>query len=96
IIEGNRRIARPGGRVLVLDGRPIRLAQDCSPTYGRKVRAFEITTLTPTEYREREATERPILGPSGRGWNKSGMHTLDAHRVRRGEWIACVDGVTRE
>ena len=96
IVEGNHRIARPGGRVLALDGKAIRFAQDCYPIYGSEVRAFEISTLTPTDYREHEATESPILGPSGKGWNKSGMHTVDPHLVRKGRWLACVDGVTRE
>ena len=96
IIEGNQRIARPGGRVLVIDGRPIRFAQDCYPSYGSKVRAFEISTLTPGDYHEHEAAESPILGPSGKGWNKSGMHTVDLHLLCKGRWLACVDGVTRE
>jgi hypothetical protein len=94
IVEGNHRIARPGGRVLVLKGRVVRFAQDCHPSYGRRVRAFEILRLTPTEYRERELSESPILRPSGRGWNASGMHTIDAHLTSRGRWLACVDGLT--
>jgi hypothetical protein len=96
IVKGNHRIARPGGRVLVLDGTVVRFAQDCQPTYGSQVRAFKISTLTPTDYCEQEAIESPILGPSGRGWNKSGMHTVDPHLVNKGRWLACVDGVIRE
>src|SRR5205807_2392186 len=96
IVKGNHRIARPGGRVLVLNGKAVRFAQDCHPNYGSKVRAFEIFIMTPTDYDEREAVESPILGPSGKGWNKSGMHTVDPHRVRKDRWLACVDGVTRE
>jgi len=46
IIEGDANIARPGGKVLVFDGRIVRYAQDDDPTYGNQVRAFEITELT--------------------------------------------------
>src|SRR5262249_30651713 len=54
IVDGNPRIARPAGRVLVLNDKIIRYAQDCYPTYGMQVRAFEISELTPTKYCERE------------------------------------------
>lgn len=96
IIEGDQRLARPGGRVLVFDGRVVRFAQDCYPTYGSQVRAFEISPLTPTDYGEQETGESPILKGSGNGWNKLGMHTVDAHLLRKRRWIACVDGVTRK
>src|SRR5690349_12433308 len=38
--------ARPGGRVLVRDNKPIRFAQDCVARYGSRVRAFDILELT--------------------------------------------------
>ena len=46
IVKGNGHIARPAGRVVIFNGRPIRYAQDCHPVYGAQVRAFEITTLS--------------------------------------------------
>jgi hypothetical protein len=95
IVENNERIARPGGRVLVLDGRAIRFAQDCFPVYGSRVRAFEISDLSPTGYIDREIKGSPILKGSGRGWNRAGMHNVDLHLVPGGHWIACVDGVTQ-
>lgn len=94
IVEGNRRIARPGGRVLVFDDRVVRFAQDCYPMYGSRVRAFEISSLTPADYVEKEVLESPILKGSGNGWNRTGMHTVDLHSTHEGRWIACVDGVT--
>ena len=96
IVEGNARIARPGGRVLVFDDRIVRFTQDCYPTYGSQVRAFEISILTPTDYREQEAMESPILKGSGTGWNRFGMHNVDLHRLGKRRWLACVDGVTRD
>jgi hypothetical protein len=92
IIEGNGRIARPGGRVVASNGTLLRFTQDCDPVYGTRVRAFEVLELTETAYREREAAAAPILGPSERGWNAAGMHHIDAHELRAGEWLACVDG----
>ncbi len=92
IIEGDDYIARPAGRVLVLRDRVVRYAQDCFPSYGIQVRAFEITELTTGGYREREVSESPILRASGAGWNASGMHHIDPHFVGDGQWIACVNG----
>ena len=93
IISGNPHIARPAGRVVVDEGgQVIRYAQDCDPFYGVAVRAFEITELTPSTYRERAIGSRPVLRASGRGWNRCGMHHVDPHRLENGRWLACVDG----
>ncbi|HEY1526975.1 MAG TPA: hypothetical protein VGH51_12110 [Candidatus Angelobacter sp.] len=92
IISGNKSIARPGGRVLDYDDGLLRFTQDCYPTYGKQVRAFEITELTSTTYKEHEVAESPVLVPDGNSWNVSGMHHVDAHRVE-GSWLACVDGL---
>ncbi len=91
LVNGNNRIARGAGRVIVLDGKPVRFAQDCFPSYGTSVRAFEITALTTTSYAEREIEGSPILGPGTLPWNESGMHHIDAHFTENG-WLACVDG----
>jgi len=91
IVEGNRLIARPAGRVLV-DDKLLRYCQNCEPHYGSQVRAFEILELSTSSYREREISMSPVLTGSGRGWNESGMHHIDAHRMPDGGWIACVDG----
>lgn len=91
LVRADPRMARPAGRILVLDDRIVRFAQDCYPTYSKAVRAFAVTTLTPTDYAERELSPSPILGPGGAAWNRLGMHHLDPHMVD-GRWIACVDG----
>jgi hypothetical protein len=96
IVTGNPHIARPAGRVLVLDGRVYRFAQDCYPHYGTQVRGFEITELTTRSYCEQEVPENPVLAASGTGWNASGMHHVDAHPEQNGAWIACVDGYFRQ
>src|SRR4030042_246980 len=92
IINGDANIARPGGRVLLYEGRIIRYAQDDDPTYGNQVRAFEITELTTTSYEEKEVPESPILKPSGSGWNEAAMHHVDAYQIGKDRWVACVDG----
>ncbi|MDF5718203.1 MAG: hypothetical protein PUP93_31135 [Rhizonema sp. NSF051] len=92
IVEGDAHIARPGGRVVVMNDQIIRYAQDCEPEYGTQVRAFEITELTTTTYQEREISQSLSLSPTGSGWNGAGMHHIDPHFINEGKWIACVDG----
>jgi hypothetical protein len=76
----------------VQDGHIFRFAQDDEPTYGNQVQVFEITELTPTCYREKEAAPTAVIKASGTGWNAHGMHNIDAHPGENGKWIACVDG----
>jgi len=95
IIEGDANIARPGGKVLVFDGRIVRYAQDDDPTYGNQVRAFEITELTTLSYEEKEVPQNLTLKTSGTSWNTDGMHHIDPHQIDENKWIACVDGYKR-
>jgi hypothetical protein len=91
LIAGNNRIARSGGRVIVTGGMPVRFAQDCSPYYGSRVRAFEVTRLTTSEYLEREIEYSPVLSGGEQSWREMGMHHIDPHFID-GNWMACVDG----
>jgi hypothetical protein len=86
--------ARPAGRILTLNNKLIRFAQDCVPQYGSRVRAFDVVELTTNNYAEVENAASPILQPSGAGWNALGMHHVDAHQQPNGTWLACVDGFT--
>jgi hypothetical protein len=92
VVKENAQIARPGGRVLAIEGQIFRYAQDCSVSYGSNVRAFKVTELSTKNYAEEEVVPGLVLAPSGSGWNADGMHHVDAHRVKDSEWIACVDG----
>jgi len=94
IVEGNRRVSRPAGRVLAYGDRIIRFAQDAWPHYGSRVRAIEVDALTPTTYSEHELDESPILEGSGDGWNSLGMHHVDFVRGGDRDWLAVVDGFT--
>lgn len=89
-LDGN--IARPGGPILQYDGRVYRFTQDCDPTYGNQVRAFEITELTTDSYKEMPVPGNPILKATGQGWNATQMHHMDPHQVDGAGWIASVDG----
>jgi hypothetical protein len=92
VVQGNPHVARPAGRVVVLADRVIRFAQDCSPTYGISVRAFEITELTPSTYREQPLSQEAVIGPTWRLWTQGGMHHVDPHRLDANRWIASADG----
>jgi len=94
IISENAHIARPGGRVLLLNNQIIRIryTQDDFHSYGNQVRAFEIIELTATSYKEREIAGNPVLQANGTGWNAKGMHHIDPHQIGKNKWIACVDG----
>lgn len=92
IVEGDKNIARPGGRILEYNGRIFRYTQDAYPTYGNQIWAFEITLLTPTKYEEKKVSEDPIVKASGSGWNAKSMHHIDPHQVKKNKWIASVDG----
>jgi beta-xylosidase len=92
LIIRDKNISRPGGRMIVFDGKILRYTQDGDPTYGNQVRVFKIDALTTTKYQEHEIDESPILKATGNGWNKDGMHHIDAHQIEENKWIACVDG----
>jgi hypothetical protein len=91
IVANNLSIARPAGRVVLSEQGLVRYAQDCRTIYGRQVYAFIVKELTPTSYRE-EMVKDIILRPSGSGWNKTGMHSIDPHLIDQDYWLACVDG----
>lgn len=91
IIKNNPTISRPGGRVYRDESRLIRFTQDCSANYGRRLTAFQITTLTPTQYEEKELGE-VISNSNIKGtWNQDGMHHIDI-QMEKGSYLVAVDG----
>jgi hypothetical protein len=95
LANGDPRISRPGGRVIIIKGVPYRFAQSIVPVYGTELRAFEIGELDTERYRERPVGEGPLLGPGSDEWNRHGMHHIDLHADEGGSWLACVDGCVR-
>jgi len=96
IVRGNPLKAQLGGRILIIKDGIIRFAQESLRTYGKKVRAFIITEITRTKYAEKEYEGNPVLSAQGKGWNRHGMHHIDAHETTRGKWIAAVDGYRKQ
>ena len=92
VVKNTPRRARSGGRIIFVDGRPIRFGQDDSMGYGYQDLAYEILEISERTYSERLVTKHPIVVASGEGWNNRGMHHIDAHAGPEGGWIACVDG----
>jgi hypothetical protein len=92
VVKKDLRTARPAGRPFVFDGALYRLGQDCYPTYGRAVRAFRITDISPATYAEK-MVETPVVQASGTGWNSNAMHHVDALRTVSGQWLAVVDAL---
>jgi len=95
VVANNPDIARPGGRILSVNGQLFRFAQDDAPHYGNQVWALKITKLTEQSYEEELIRDQPVLSASGTGWNNVGMHQIDPHRIGPNQWIACVDGQVR-
>lgn len=96
LLQSNPHGARPAGRVWVRKDRIIRFGQEAHPYYGRGIRAFEVTELTPTAYREKEIPLSFSRGKEGgSGWNRDGMHHIDLQPLDGTRWLACVDGLRR-
>ncbi len=93
VVSNRPRGARPGGRPIVGDDRVLLFLQDCVARYGSKLRAFEVMTLTPTEYDDDEHPYSPVLEPDDAplGWNAGKMHHIDPVYVD-GRWRCAVDG----
>jgi hypothetical protein len=92
IIIDDKRIARPGGRVIPLHDHLIRYTQDDTIIYGNQVRAYKITEITTENYQEQAIDKNPVLKAAKSGWNEVGMHHIDPHSIDKNQWIACVDG----
>jgi hypothetical protein len=95
LLEKNPHKSRPGGRVILYEDYMYRFTQDCNPTYGNKIRAFKIKEISETNYKEEYIEINPPIEASKKGWNSSGMHTVDPHLIGNNLWIASVDGGRR-
>jgi len=92
IVKKDQNIARPGGRLLVVDGALYRMGQDCHPTYGNQVHAFQVNQISTTAYRETKI-EPPLIRATSKGWNAKAMHHIDFHSKGKKKWIAAVDAL---
>ena len=92
IVSQRYDIARPAGRVIMANGKPLRFAQGLKPAYGTNVCALRVDDLSLTRYAETQVEPCPLLQSGREAWNESGMHHLDAHQLSDGSLLACVDG----
>jgi len=90
----DKHFSRPGGRVIIYNGKLLRFAQDDDPDYGIQVFAFEITGLSETVYTEKQVSVNPVITKTGNGWNAAGMHHVDLYQTGN-KWMAAVDGRCR-
>jgi hypothetical protein len=67
---------RPGGAVVVIDGKPVLPVQDCSFTYGGAIRPLTIDRLTPEDFASTEGSW--IRAPEDAAPFTEGFHTLAA------------------
>lgn len=90
IRRGN--FSRCGGRIIQHKNKLYRISQD-QRGYGAGVYALEITTLTPTKYREKSAKEfNPVLLPDSAAWTETGMHHLDTIQIAPSRYFGVFDG----
>ncbi|KAJ1263842.1 hypothetical protein BS78_09G217900 [Paspalum vaginatum] len=85
--------ARNGGRLFIYEGSLYRPGQDCSGTYGRRVKLYKVEKLSKEEYREvpvKLGIEEPKKGRNA--WNGMRYHHMDAQQLASGGWIAVMDG----
>lgn len=92
IVKKDLNTARPGGRPFIIDGILYRLGQDCYPTYGNQVHAFQITDISTRTYAEK-MIDTPLVKASSKGWNAEAMHHVDVHQIGKNRWIAVVDAL---
>jgi len=76
----------------VIDGSLYRITQDCYPTYGNQVFAFQVTDISTTTYKEK-MIETPLVKATSEGWNSDAMHHVDLHQIGKNKWIAAVDAL---
>lgn len=95
IINDRPKAARPGGRPIVREDGITMFYQDSKPFYGESVRAYRITDLSPTTYKDRELSPSPVIDGTGKdeAWNGHRMHHYDPWHLGDGRgWRVAVDG----
>lgn len=87
------RYARSGGGPLQIDGSLVRVAQDCSESYGRNVSLIEVQDLSPRSYEEKLVLSNFFERRAS--WNKLGAHHL-AVETFLGKTVIAADGSSRD
>lgn len=94
VVTDRRKAARQGGRPMVIGNRLFLYFQDSVEDYGDAIRCYEVTSLSPSRYSDREVSGSPVLYEFGSGWANRGMHTFDPWWLGPDKgWRCAVDGV---
>jgi hypothetical protein len=72
-VKTDVRSARPAGPLFRSNGQLFRPAQDCSSSYGARVRILRVVTLTEDDYEEEETG---VVEPRDAGPYPLGLHTV--------------------
>ena len=94
IVKFDKKIARPGGRVIIYNSKIYRMAQDNEASYGIQVSPIEVYKLSEALYAEKKINNKAIVSFTNKGWNAAGMHHIDLLHIKD-KWIAAVDGRDR-
>ena len=86
-LQQSNKIGRNGGAIFEHDGHLIRVAQDCSATYGGNIHLMEIDELTPNSYKEHIFAENIL--PKKKLY-KEGGHQL-SFAVFKGKIVIATD-----
>ena len=92
-IRTNGDDTRPAGRMNLLDGKLVYFVQSHQYGYGTGTIAYEIDTISKTEYRDHRLDTNPILWRNGDGWARDGMHHLSFVQCEDGSFLCTTDGL---
>jgi len=90
--KDNMQNLRSAGSVIFLNNRLVRLTQDCSDSYGKSIKTFEITNIDEKIYEEIERNHLISLNTMQEKWNRDGIHHLSLCKQNNEKCIACIDG----
>jgi hypothetical protein len=88
-VTSDRRVARCGGGLFRTRAGLVRVAQDCSTTYGENLNLLAVDEISESTYSEHLLREH--LYPCDRPWNRLGTHHL-SYVPFRARTIVAVDG----
>ncbi len=91
-IRTNGDDTRPAGRISAINGQLYYFVQEHIGGYGTGTIAYQVVSLSPTEFVDKRLDNNPILQKNGDGWMRDGMHHLSFVENEGGYW--CVtDGI---
>lgn len=88
VVLGNK-FGRNGGPLMEHDGKLLRVAQDCSQSYGGDIHLIEIVELTPSTYKEKVFCEN--LTPKSDSFYQYGGHQL-SFAIFHNQTVVATDG----